>query len=272
MTNTKFSSRLTRLLPLACCAQMLVVSAQPLAGEGLGSKTETRVFEAADGRTMPYRLLIPPDFDPQQKYPLVLCLHGAGGRGIDNTSRGTEAFQALSSPEVQQQHPAFLLTPQCPPAKQWVNSPWERGSYSLAEISVSKELELAMQILEAVTEEYPIDRSRIYVTGQSMGGYGTWDALMRFPEKFAAGIPVCGAGDLREASRIAQIPIWAFHGANDPTVPPSGSREMIQAIQAAGGAAKYTEYPKAGHNSWAQAWAEPDLIPWLFAQRQKPGK
>lgn len=220
---------------------------------------------------MPYRILKPAHYNPNSQYPLVLCLHGAGGRGNDNRSRGTEAFMALSSAEVQARYPAFLLTPQCPLEKQWVNTPWQEGSYSISRVMMSGELKRVMEILDAVIKEFRIDLARIYVTGQSMGGYGTWDMILRYPYRFAAAVPVCGAGDPMKAKRIAHLPLWAFHGEKDTIVPTDGSRSMIQALRQAGSKAKYTEYQGVGHNCWSRSWKERNLIPWLFAQRNTGG-
>ncbi|NOU36918.1 MAG: prolyl oligopeptidase family serine peptidase [Kiritimatiellaceae bacterium] len=232
------------------------------------SQIEARIFQSKDGGTMPYRILKPANYDPGVKYPLVLCLHGAAGCGADNTSRGTEAFTALSAPEVRKAYPAFLLTPQCPSGKRWVNTPWNEGSYSTTNIPVSEQMKQVMEILDSVEKEFSIDPSRIYVTGQSMGGYGTWDIVLRNPHKFAAAVPVCGAGDPGQAKSIAHLPVWAFHGEKDPTVPVAGSREMIRALKEAGSAARYTEYPGVGHSSWTPAWKDKELIPWLFSQRK----
>ena len=232
---------------------------------------EARVFKNADGATMPYRLIKPPGYDPAKRYPLVLCLHGAGGRGTDNQSRGTEAFKVLSTAEAQATHAAFLLTPQCPSKRLWVNWPWKRGSYSLQDVPISDPLKLAVQILDDVTSRCSVDTNRVYVTGQSMGGFGTWDIILRYPDTFAAAIPICGGGDPTEAKRITRLPVWAFHGGKDSTVPVEGTREMAAALKALRRApARYTEYPSVGHGCWRNAWKEKELIPWLFSQnRQK---
>ena len=130
-------------------------------------------------------------------------------------------------------------------------------------------MKLAVEILDLVTDEFNIDSNRVYVTGQSMGGYGTWDLILRYPKRFAAAVPVCGAGDPASAKRIAHIPIWAFHGDRDKTVPTRGTQKMIEALKQAGGRAKYTEYEGVGHNCWTRAWKEKDLITWLFRQNNK---
>lgn len=114
-----------------------------------------------------------------------------------------------------------------------------------------------------------VDKNRIYVTGLSMGGFGTWDIIVRRPKLFAAVVPICG-GDEAQAARIARIPIWAFHGGKDRTVKPLRSRNMVDAIKKAGGKIKYTEYPKVGHFAWTPAYRDPEMFAWLFAQKRTP--
>lgn len=229
---------------------------------------EPRVFTGANGSTLPYRLVIPAGYDASKVYPLVLCLHGAGGRGIDNQGKGCQAFTTLSSAEVQAEYPAVLLMPQCPTGAQWVDTPWSDGSYSLDKIAISQPMRLVLEILDSAQKEFSIDPARIYISGQSMGGYGSWDFILREPNRFAAAAIVCGAGDPSKAERIAGLPIWVFHGDADPTVPVSGSRDMVAALKAVGGNVKYTEYPGVEHKSWGRAWKEKDLVPWLFSQKK----
>jgi len=230
---------------------------------------EARIFNGENGRTLPYRIFKPANYDPQKKYPLVLCLHGAGGRGTDNTSRGSEAYTVLSSAAIQAEHPCFLLTPQCPEGKTWVKTQWTKGSYSIEATPIPDEMKSVLDILNKVKTEFSIDPARIYVTGQSMGGYGTWDIILRNPQLFAAAIPVCGAGDPSKAKDIATLPLWIFHGSADPTVPVQGSRDMVKALTAAGSTSfKYTEFPGVQHASWIPAWKEQDLVPWLFQQHR----
>lgn len=260
-------SKLVLLSVVMLCVLVLIDSG--FAGKQ-EKNVEARTYESPKDDTMPYRILIPDNYDPNKEYPLVLCLHGAGGRGTDNNSRGTEAWKVLSSKEVRERYPAFILTPQCPQGERWVDVKWKKGSYSIDKVSTSREMELVVEILDSVVKEFSVDPSRVYVTGQSMGGYGTWDIVLRNPDSFAAAIPVCGAGDPSQADEIADLPVWAFHGAEDPTVPPSGSREMIEAIREAGGDPRYTEYPGVKHvGSWVRAWKEDEIVPWLFKQKRE---
>lgn len=229
---------------------------------------EARIWTSESGGTLPYRVYEPVGYNPAAEYPLVLCLHGAGGRGTNNLGLGVTARKILSDPQVQSRYPAFLVTPQCPLNERWVDTPWSDGSYSIDEVPVSDEMLMVVEIVESLKGEFSIDPARVYVTGQSMGGYGTWDVVLRYPHMFAAAIPVCGGGDLTKAAQIAHLPIWAFHGDADPVVPVSASRDMATALEAVDGNILYTEYPGVLHDSWFNAWNEDELVPWLFSQQQ----
>ena len=242
------------------------------AGENLKSLkvpvAEARVYEQS-GRTLPYRLLKPEGYDKNKAYPLVVALHGAWGRGTDNKSRAIDAFQFLSAEKIRKNYPAFVITPQCPSKQQWANTPWGKGTYSIEKVKISKSISSVLKIIESLQSEFKIDANRIYVTGQSMGGYGTWDIIMRKPHLFAAAIPVCGAGDLSQAKNLAHLPIWCFHGGKDTVVPVAASRDMDKAMKKAGNKNwAYTEFPKVGHGASKPAWKEEKLIPWLFSQKK----
>jgi predicted peptidase len=236
----------------------------------MADEPETREFKDATGKTLPYRLIKPAKIEPGKKYPLVLLLHGAGERGTDNKAQLVWWYDAKKPSLLT--HPAFVeagcfaIAPQCPPNKKWVEVPWEKGSYKTPEIS--DPLRLALELTDATIKEFPIDPDRVYVTGLSMGGYGTWDALARRPELFAAAIAVCGAGDPDKAKTIAHIPVWAFHGDKDEAVPVKGSRDMIEAMKKAGATPKYSELAGVGHNSWSPAYADKDFWPWLLSQKR----
>ena len=235
---------------------------------------DAKEYHSPKGQTLPYRLQGPSSIKPGAKYPLVLLLHGAGERGKDNHKQlvwfwNKNGPSLLTRPELAEAH-AFTVSPQCPEGKQWVNAPWEKGSYKTPEIS--EPLQLALDLVDSLMKELPIDPDRVYVMGLSMGGFGTFDAIQRRPDLFAAAAPVCGAGDPTKAAAIAHIPIWVFHGEKDTVVPPTGSREMVAALKAAGGHPRYTEYPGVGHNSWVPAFAEKELWSWMFAQKRAAKK
>ena len=229
---------------------------------------ESRLFRGKSGQTLPYRLWKPHGYDSNKKYPLVLNLHGAGGKGDDNLGRGNWALKVLTKEQTRAEHPAFLVAPQCPESGSWINTSGRGGSYSINEVEVSVPLQLTLEMVGAVCQEFPIDSDRIYVTGESMGGYGTWDIILRTPDLFAAAVPICGAGDPSKAERLRRMAIWIFHGAKDNLVPVEGSRQMYEALKAVGADVRYTEFKDAGHGAWVPAWQEPGLVPWLFAQRR----
>src|SRR5215469_8267927 len=249
----------------------------------------TRVFTGAHGMQMTYYLFIPINYDPHIKYPLVLLLHGGDERANvvnppdqnrnallnqDYVSVWGPGIPGSSSPDVQSQYPSFIVVPQVDNPRRWVDVPTSQGSYTLA-AQPTDSLRMAREIVEAVQRQYlNIDPHRLYITGLSMGGYGTWDAIERWPGYFAAAAPLAGAGDPSKASRLVNLPIWAFHGSGDGGVPVSGSRDMIQAIKFAGGHPRYTEYASAGHEIWAQVYSTPAFFSWLFSQHSsypRPG-
>ncbi len=132
-------------------------------------------------------------------------------------------------------------------------------------------LELTVELIDALGLEFSIDPDRIYITGLSMGGFGTWIAVSRYPDRFAAAVPICGGGDPTAIGQTS-AKIWAFHGAADRAVPPKRSREMVEALHRAGGHPRYTEYPGVGHDAWRYAYMEPELVGWLFRQRRGAGE
>ncbi len=227
---------------------------------------EARVFESGN-ESLKYRLLKPAAYDASKKYPLVLFLHGAGERGKDNRKQLVHGISDFTTDDAMRDRPCFLVVPQCPSDQKWVDVDWSALSHTMLKKPAAS-LRLSMSLLESLEKEFSIDADRIYITGLSMGGYGTWDAIQRFPKRFAAAIPICGGGDPKEAKQIAQLPIWAFHGGRDSVVKPQRSREMIEAIKKAGGDAKYTEYPKTAHNSWAATYRDPKIHAWLFEQKR----
>lgn len=229
---------------------------------------EARVFKGKDGKTLPYRLLTPPKVEPGKTYPLVLFLHGAGERGTDNTKQMVHGVPQFAAAKTRAQYPCFLVAPQCPNGKRWVEVDWSAASHKQPK-EPSAPMALTLELLDNLVKHLPIDQQRLYVTGLSMGGYGTWDILARRPKMFAAGVPICGGGDEAQAKVLADIPLWAFHGAKDTVVRPERSRNMIAAIKKAGGEPRYTEYPAEAHASWNPAYRDPEMVRWLFDQKRK---
>jgi predicted peptidase len=199
-----------------------------------------------DGYVLKYEFKAPEAPEDGKKYPLALCLHGKGGK--------SDAAIALARAEMRKKYPCYLLYPKVD-TKEYS---WAGGRKAA--------LGYVFEALDALLEKHPIDRDRIYVTGQSMGGYGTFGALAARPEFFAAAAPVCGGGNPKDAEKYRKVPIWVFHGADDPTVPVEKSREMVKAIKEAGGDPKFTEYPGVKHNSWEKAYADAEFWKWMFDQ------
>lgn len=217
-----------------------------------------------------FRLFVPKGYTPSKSYPIMVTLHGAGERGVDDSIQLTHYFNRMWADSAAQAiRPSFVLAPQCPAGNQWVNTPWGNGSYDFSSKPISVPMQAVVNILDSLGKRYSLDPTRYYASGISMGGYGTWYLAMNFPDKFAAVVPVCGAGDPFKAPAISKLPVWAFHAADDPVVPVAGSRDMISALEKAGGTPKYTEYPasqKVGHGSWEPASQNPALIPWVLSQ------
>jgi len=236
---------------------LILTSAKSQEKIDLSKTLEARTFKKGEA-SLNYRLLRPASLAEGKTYPLVIFLHGAGERGDDNKAQLRHGVRNFASKDFQAKHPCFLIAPQCPRNQFWG---FRKGG---------DPSELVLSLIEELCRELPIDRSRIYLTGLSMGGFGTWDLLTRKPELFAAGLPICGGGDPKKADRLANVPIWAFHGADDKVVPPARSREMIEAIKKAGGKPRYEEYKGVGHDSWTQTYANPAVLDWLFAQKRPP--
>jgi predicted peptidase len=229
---------------------------------------EPREYVGKSGKPLKYRLIKPVDYKFGKKYPLVLFLHGAGERGDDNAATLRHAAKDFSNPQTRSKYPAYVVIPQCPTGKKWSEVDWSKDSSELPE-EPSDAMQSIKELIDDMIENAGVDRNRIYITGLSMGGYGTWDAIARYPGFFAAAAPICGGGDPKTVDKFKSLPIWCFHGAKDPVVKVIRSREMIEALQKVGSNAKYTEYPEAQHDSWTQTYSNPELFDWMFAQRRE---
>lgn len=249
-------------LTLAACFQSVG------SAESWQDSLESKTYENAKGESLPYRLLKPEKIEPGKTYPLVLFLHGAGERGVDNTAQLVHGVGQFAKPENRRKYPCFLVAPQCPNERRWVEVDWALPSHTMPK-TPSTSLRLAFELFDRLATELPVDKDRFYITGISMGGFGTWDAIQRRPGFFAAAVPICGGGDTAEASKLKDLPIWAFHGDRDSVVPPRRTPDMIAAIRQAGGEPKMTIYPGVDHNSWTATYADPALFVWLFDQKKK---
>lgn len=225
-------------------------------------------YDPQDGDVLLYRIYKPAKIEEQRRYPLVLFLHGAGERGSDNSAQLRHGVRDILKWSIENDEPMIIVAPQCPPRHRWVEVDWGRPDHDMP-AQLSRPMQQVFGLLEKLQSELPVDKDRIYVTGLSMGGFATWDIIQRRPGIFAAAIPICGGGDAKLAGRIADIPVWAFHGSRDQVVMPERSRDMIEAMKAAGGAPRYTEYEGIGHNSWNRAYADADVLEWFFSQEKK---
>ncbi|MFN4200551.1 MAG: alpha/beta fold hydrolase [Fervidobacterium gondwanense] len=230
---------------------------------------------------LPYRLYIPRAYRrgnvENQNFPLVVFLHGAGERGTDNIKQITanEGATVWASDEVQVKHPCFVLAPQCPEDSYWGTSFRIVGSSEYLEPNAL--LATVNVIIEKLIDKYPIDTSKIYITGLSMGGFGSVALMTMCPDRFAAGVVVCGGGNVRKAYKIAKIPIWFFHAEDDDVVPVHYTRDLVRELEKLGAPVKYTEYPKGymgslglpPHASWVPTYRNKEMIEWLFEQRKK---
>ena len=257
---------MSRLAWLGMILMTLGVNAMPVWGDDAHDAFQTRVFEH-QGNSLSYRILFHLGFQRNKKYPLVVFLHGAGERGTDNSAQLVHGMNDFARSENRAKYPCFVIAPQCPQERRWVEVDWGAAQHRMPE-KPSIPLTATIALLDSLQQELPVDVDRLYVTGLSMGGYGAWDLAQRFPSRFAAIAPICGGGDELQAPRLKSLPIWAFHGDQDTAVKPERSRNMIAAIKSAGGQPKYTEYPGVGHNSWSQTYADPLFFEWLFAQQR----
>ncbi|HWL15020.1 MAG TPA: dienelactone hydrolase family protein [Opitutus sp.] len=182
----------------------------------------------------------------EKHWPLVLFLHGAGERGSDLELIKKHGLPKLI--EAGRDFPFVVISPQCPPGEWW-------NIFALE------------GLIEEAARELRIDRDRVYLTGLSMGGFGTWALAVRHPERYAAILPVCGGGERQLARTLRDVPVWAFHGDADPVVPVERSQEMIDAIRKLGGSPRLTVYPGVKHDSWTATYDNPEIYDWLLSHR-----
>ena len=247
---------------------LIIIFAMLVPGAGLaqerGKILSPYIFKNAKGETLPYRLFVPQNYDRKKKYPLVVYLHGGGGVGDDNLKQiqGGNGYliDFFTQAEAQTHHPAFVVAPQSA-GDGWIERPFLKPS-------AARQLRLVVDLIDDLRRSYSIDDSRLYVAGQSLGGFGTFAIVAEFPKLFAAGVPLCGGADESKVLSIIKTPLWVFHGEKDAAVPVDFSRRIVAAIKKAGGNVKYTEYPGAGHNIWLKVVKEPELLSWLYAQHR----
>jgi len=233
-------------LSLIGCAQMEKININ--SQSALPPGQHPQVFEKTVTKTLKcqYLMFLPDSYGrKQQHWPMILFLHGAGERGSD--LKKVKKHGPPKIVENKKDFPFIVVSPQCP-----ANSWWP------------EETDVLINLLNDIIARYSVDTKRVYLTGLSMGGYGTWHLAYKYPERFAAIAPICGGGKRFMADRLKDVPVWAFHGAKDKVVPVKDSEEMVNAVKARGGNAKLTVYPDAGHDSWTVTYDNPELYDWFL--------
>ncbi len=221
--------------------------------------------------TINYRILFPDHFDPSKKYPLVFVLHGSGERGNDNNAQLVHGASLFLQIKNREKFPAIVIFPQCPNNSFWSNTKFEDSNGKtkfnfLVGGEPTRSMSALLGLVSTMLDKPFVDKHRVYVGGLSMGGMGTFEILRRKPNVFAAAFSICGGDNTQNAKIYAKkVPLWIFHGAKDQNVPPEHSEAMVVALQHFGGKPKFTLYANDGHNSWDDAFAEPELLPWLFS-------
>ena len=236
---------------------------------------QKKEYAFAEGKTLPYRILYPDNYDKTKKYPLILFLHGAGERGGDNEKQLTHGAKLFLKEENRKNFPAIIIFPQCPAESFWAVTKMDRTvqPYKI-DFDYTAEanwpLLAANELVRKLSNEEGIDKSKIYITGLSMGGMGTFESVYRNPDLYAAALPICGGGDINHYNKkIAKTAFWVFHGDADPTVDVKLSREMVNKLKSLKAEVKYSEYPGVKHNSWDNAFAEAEYLSWMFAHKKK---
>jgi len=239
------------MLPRIALLFVFAIALPVSAAEKTGFLDKT--FKNADGSESPFVLFVPAAYDGKTETPVILFLHGAG-ETKGGAKKPVEVGLGPVLKKQEKEFPAIVIIPQA-----------ETRGWGADTANAKR----ALAMLDTVTKEYKTDSKRIYLTGLSMGAYGTWSIIPTMPEKFAAIVPICGGGDPTTAAKFKDVPCWCFHGDKDAAVPVQKSRDMIEALKKAGGAPKYTEYPGVTHNSWDAAYADKEMWKWLFAQSKK---
>jgi predicted peptidase len=236
---------------------------------------EKRVYTNPAGEQLPYRILYPEKYDKSKKYPLVLFLHGAGERGNDNEAQLTHGSKLFLDPGNRKKYPAIVIFPQCPKDGFWSSIVADRSKTPVAfsfdySRPMTSPLSSVAAVVKQVVAEEGVDPARLYVTGLSMGGMGTFELVFHSPDTFAAAMPICGGGDTKSYdARVRNTSFWIFHGDQDAVVDAKYSREMVARLKELKADVRYTEYPGVNHNSWDNAFAEPTYMNWMFEHRKK---
>lgn len=225
----------------------------------------------SDSSELPYRILLPKDFDSSEKYPLILFLHGSGERGSDNELQLKHGAAFFLRDSIRQRFPAIVVFPQCASGSSWVrvnvtNEDGQRAFVIDENAEPTTDMVLLEGLLEELSKTYRIKHKQRYIGGLSMGGFGTFELVNRNPKMFAAAFPICGGANPKIAPRLKKLDWWVFHGDADEIVPPKYSRQIVDALKQLDAKVTYSLYSGVKHNSWDHAFKEPELLPWLFSK------
>jgi len=224
------------------------------------------------GEVFDYRMSAPQFPVPDKLYPMIIFLHGSGECGTDNKRHIRLGLPHLMKSLMMLNQQAVILAPQCQRGNWWVQKLAMQASYSASKKPTAS-MEVTMELCRNIMKSQPVDPDRIYITGLSLGGFGTWDAIQRWPDFFAAAVPICGGGDIKEVKQLKKLPVWIFHGDADKNVNVDCSRRMVEAMRNAGcRKVYYTEYPGVAHNCWDKAYGDQEMVTWLLDQRKSVKK
>ncbi len=253
--------------------RIVIALAALLAAASAFAQTEfsKESFKASNGETLLYRSIAPENMNPKKEYPLVIFLHGAGERGNDNEKQLFHGSQQWLNPVNRAKYPAFVIFPQCPEGRYWTYD-IRPGSFDVKSMPAGAPMSSTGVALKELIDKYlnmpGVDRDRVYIMGLSMGGMATFDMVIRYPEIFAAAVPICGAVNVERLGAAVDVPFSIYHGDKDPTVPVECSRGAYRALKSAGADVRYKEFVGCGHGSWDPAFNEPDFMSWLFKQKK----
>ncbi len=256
------------LITFSCLVAYMAVHAQDF------SKFEVRNL-VYRGNTLPYRILYPEGYDPAGRYPVLFFLHGAGERGNDNERQLVHGARLFLADSVRSAFPAIVVFPQCPADSYWSNVAIELPDGGRREFQFQTDgkptvgMGLFLRLVDQVLKREAVDPQRVYLGGLSMGAMGTYEALRRKPKAFAAAFAICGGDNTANVQKYGHVPLWIFHGELDDVVPSTHSHVIVAELKRIGANPRSTFYPQANHNSWDAAFAEPDLLPWLFGHARK---
>lgn len=259
--------------------QKILFSLAALLVFSLGYGQEKSMYEkhwlVSGTDTLPYRVLLPKNYEASKKYPLILFLHGSGERGRDNEAQLTHGWKLFLQDSLREKYPAIVVFPQCSAASYWSNVNVRYDSASKKRIwnfpadgEPTAAMRLLLQLIAQLQTDYKLDKKRLYAGGLSMGGMGTYELVRRMPKTFAAALPICGGASTATAKTLSKTRWWIFHGLDDTSVPVELSKNMAETLVNAGAVIRLSLYPGVGHNSWDNAFAEPDLLRWLFSNHK----